>query len=784
MLAELLICEPPPAALARYEAHRRALRDELGVDPGPQLQALHQRLLQGETPAVRRGVAHDPNPLLGRAADIAAVTALLHSARVTSIVGAGGLGKTRLAHVVSREAGLRVVHLVGLAGIAADADVAAEVASALGVGEVRAGRPTGSADVLPGLVEALSTGPALLVLDNCEHVVDGAAELVRALVAMVRDLRVLTTSRTPLGLSSESVYLLPELPLPTAVELFGQRARAARPGVELPAAAVEELCRRLDGLPLAVELAAARVRVMTVGEIARRLDDRFALLRGGSRDAPQRHRTLHDVVDWSWNLLPDDARAAMRALSVFPGGFSADAAAYVVGHPDVLEHLVDQSLLTVTDGPSGARFRMLETVREFSTAHRERAEETTRATDGLLTWAREFGVAHHESPFGPDPFAALGRIRADQDNLGHALRIGGEREDGPTVAATAAVLASLWTVELNNGRVLGLVAESSRVLSHFRPGPALVDVTRTAAALLAAHSLLLEGPTATRALVVLRRLPRAAPRTFVPAVATVLEALPAVMQGPDRAGLDTLCGSAEPLVAGIAGIVSCYFRASEGDLDGAVAAAERMVSALDEQPTRWLQVVAHSVISDLYVQTEDGDAALLHANAAIGRLTELGAWTGADQFQWSVLLAHMVRGAVDEAAQILDAGVPARELDEESSSLPYAVGVQAEVMLARGAIDKGLQRWRLAVDRLSIDRTPVLGAVAGKIEVMAAAVLAHARHGRLDVVAGVPARLRGELHAVLADPAIEVPCYLLGFPVCGTALLASAPSRAGRPGRA
>src|SRR5262249_4606276 len=159
--------------------------------------------------------------------------------------------------------------------------------------------------------------------DNCEHVIKGAAELVRALVSATSEVRVLTTSRAPLGLSSESVYPLPELDLPTAAELFAQRARAARPGIHLPADTVAGVVGNLDGLPLAIELAAARVRVMSVSEIAERLTDRFALLRGGLRDAPERHRTLQDVVDWSWHLLRPAEQSAMRALSIFPGGFTA-----------------------------------------------------------------------------------------------------------------------------------------------------------------------------------------------------------------------------------------------------------------------------------------------------------------------------------------------------------------------------------------------------------------------------------------------------------------------------
>jgi predicted ATPase len=518
ILLELLRSEAatsgPSAALARYDDYRRALRDELGTDPGPALQALYQQLLQGEAPVVRRGIPHEPNTLLGRDDDIAAVTALLRTSRVTSIIGPGGLGKTRLANAVSRRAEQRAVYVVGLAGVTADEDVAGEVASVLGVGEARPGQLGAPRDVLHGIVDTLGSGSVLLVLDNCEHVINGAAELVRALVSMTADLRVLTTSRAPLGLSSESVYPLPELSLRTSVELFEQRARAARPGIDLPAEPVTELCGHLDGLPLAVELAAARVRIMSVAEIARGLDDRFALLRGGPRDAPERHQTLHAVVDWSWSLLDDAGRDAMRMLSVFPGGFTAEAAGRLLGAraPDLLDRLVAQSLLKVAETPAGTRFAMLETVREFSTARRDQAGESARATEALLAWARDFGMAHHDAPFGADAFAPLARIRAEQDNLVHALRLALATPDTETVAATVAVLGALWTIESNYSRMATLVADTAWPLSHFRPGPGLVDVTRTALAMSASYAYLIQGLGATRWLVALRRLPPAARR--------------------------------------------------------------------------------------------------------------------------------------------------------------------------------------------------------------------------------------------------------------------------------
>ena len=572
VLLELLRCEAetlgPSVALARYDAYRRALRDELGSDPGAALQAEYQQLLLGETPVVRHGVAHEPNPLLGREADVAAVMALLHTSRVTSIVGPGGLGKTRLAHVVSRRAEQRVVHFVALAGIGTDDDVAREVASVLGVGESRR-TPSGPlavpADVLTGIADALGPGPALLVLDNCEHVVRGAAELTRALVSMTRDLRVLTTSRAPLDLSSESVYLLPELDLSTAVELFGQRARAARPGVALPADVVEELCRHLDGLPLAVELAAARTRVLSVPDIARRLDDRFALLRGGTRDAPQRHRTLQAVVDWSWNLLDPAGQAAMRALSVFPDGFTAAAAEHVLGAEAVqsLEELVDQSLLELTEADAGTRFRMLETVREFSAARRESAGETDDAMSGFLDWARAYGVAHHESVFGADPYAAVRSIRLEQDNLVHAMRHALARDDGATVAATAAVLGAMWVVESHYTRMAALVEETAWTLSHFRPEPAEVEVARTATSICTAITFMFQGPRAVRSLVALRRLPPAPPTTLARALAVVFGAVP-VTGDAGRSALQALCDSGEPLLAGVANWVATYLLGGRG----------------------------------------------------------------------------------------------------------------------------------------------------------------------------------------------------------------------------
>jgi hypothetical protein len=195
------------------------------------------------------------------------------------------------------------------------------------------------------------------------------------------------------------------------------------------------------------------------------------VLRGGARDAPQRHRTLHAVIDWSWNLLDPAGQAAMRALSVFPGGFTADAARHLLGADilPVLEQLADQSLLKVVDTASGARYRMLETVREFAAAHREDAGETERVTGRFLAWARDFGVAHHDSVLTGDDLPAFELVRAEQDNLVQALRHGLDHKDAGTVAAVSAVLGGLWMVESGFARLIALAGDTARILPPFRP---------------------------------------------------------------------------------------------------------------------------------------------------------------------------------------------------------------------------------------------------------------------------------------------------------------------------
>ncbi|MFE0678478.1 ATP-binding protein [Streptomyces sp. NPDC058867] len=780
VLAELLRCEAATAgraaALSRYDAYRRRLRDELGTDPGPALRSVHQELLRADAAPVRHGVPHEPNPLLGRENDIAAVSGLLRESRVVSVVGPGGLGKTRLSHAVSRAAEQAVVHFVSLAGVTADADVAGEVASAVGVGEGR--QFSGGADKGPadGIAGALGAGPALLVLDNCEQVIGGAADLVQALVSRSRELRVLTTSRAPLGLSSEAVYALPELSAATAAELFAQRARAARPGVELDAEQVAGICRHLDGLPLAVELAAARVRVLSVADISRRLQDRFALLRGGARDAPERHRTLQAVVEWSWNLLEPEGRAALRALSVFPGGFTADAAEYLLGGDpdtlDLLEQLAGQSLIKVGDSPSGVRFHMLETLREFSAARRAEAGEDDAVTDRFVSWAREFGRAHHDVLFRSEPLTHWRLVRSEQDNLVTALRHALARADGPTTAALTAVLACLWATDNSYARLARLAGDTGGPLSHFHPGPEDLEPARSAAAICAASLFMGHGPHAVRHLVTLRRLPPAPPDTLLRALGILLCAVPD-MYPPRYTRLQELCDSPAPLLAGIAAGVAGYVWESEHDTERALDCSRRMLRELGPLRNPAMQMLGHGRISELCLQSERGDEAYEHLRAALEELAEFGDWSDSAGIRWALVLACLQRGEIDEAEYWRELAARDRQT-QTADVLTLDLPARAEIALARGLTEVGLGLWRQAVEQLRTDG-PDRGddpfVDTWELQVRAATLAAHAQHGRLEPVVRLVGDLRERLLAKLTGSAGDGPTPA-DLPAYGTVLLA------------
>ncbi|MER7993329.1 BTAD domain-containing putative transcriptional regulator, partial [Micromonospora chalcea] len=459
-------------ALLVYRRTADALADALGTDPSPELSALHVALLRGET--VRREDTRRTNlraeltSFVGRDADLAAVGALVAEHRLTTLTGPGGSGKTRLA----TETGRRLtgdlpdgVWLVEFAAVSADGDVVQATISGLGLRDALLG-DAGSAEPVDRLVAAIRDREMLLILDNCEHVVEAAAALAYRLLGECRRLRILATSREPLGITGEALWPVAPLGLPggdataaevessPAVRLLRDRAAAVRRDLAYDghtSATMARICRALDGMPLAIELAAARLRAMSVDQLATRLDDRFRLLTGGSRTALPRHRTLRAMVDWSWELLSDAERAVLRRLSVFSGGAGLDAAERVcaggaVAPADVLDlltALTEKSLL-VAAGDAGPRYRMLGTIKEYAAQRLAEAGEADTARRAHLAYFTALAETAEPRLRRADQLTWLARLDAEHDNITAAMRGALAAGEGPEAMRLAAGAGWYW----------------------------------------------------------------------------------------------------------------------------------------------------------------------------------------------------------------------------------------------------------------------------------------------------------------------------------------------------
>jgi predicted ATPase/DNA-binding SARP family transcriptional activator len=417
-------------ALDAYRVARKTLLEDLGVEPGPELRQLEAAILQQDPELsppervrpVKGNLPAPPTALVGRELELAAVTGLLRrgDVRLVTLTGAGGTGKTRLALEAAWELARTLAdggYFVDLAPLEDPDDVVPAIAHALPLGE---GRGT----TLDSIKEALRDRTALLLLDNFERV-DAAAPVVSELLAAAPGLAVLVTSRSVLRLSGEHEYPVPPLAQNEAVALFVARAEAVRHGFRLGAdnaAAVAEICVAVDGLPLAVELAAARVRQLEPSELADRLSERFAVLTEGPRDHPTRHQTLRATIEWSHDLLDEEERDVFAALGVFAGGWTAEDAEAVCKAPaEALDRLADRSLLR----RDGNRYSMLETIREYAV---ERLEARKNAERLRRRHAVRFGALAEEAAAvlwdpvqGPRRVEWLDRLELEYGNLRAAL---------------------------------------------------------------------------------------------------------------------------------------------------------------------------------------------------------------------------------------------------------------------------------------------------------------------------------------------------------------------------
>ncbi|WP_067177933.1 ATP-binding protein [Microtetraspora niveoalba] len=425
-------------ALVVFEETRRRLAEELGADPSADLVALHRELLSADSSP---SPAAPPAPLttfVGRAEDMAEVAELLRVARLVTLVGPGGVGKTRLSVEVARgEAG--DVCFVELAASGDGDGLARTLLGALGLRENGLHIGGGSPGPVDRLITALADRGILLVLDNCEHLVEEVAALAARLLAACPRLRILATSREPLGIIGEALWQVRPLGDDAAARLFTERADAVRRGYAPDPRLVRRICTALDNLPLAVELAAARLRTLDIDDLAGRLDDRLEVAARGTRTPEERHRTLRAVVAWSWDLLSEPERRAARRFTVFAGGATADSVARVCGADGrTLESLVDKSLLEV----AGGRYRMLETIRAYGAERLDAAGEREPVRRAHARHVLELVRAADPHLRRAEQLEWLEGLAAEHGNLQAAVRWA---VDAPEVETALELLASSLT---------------------------------------------------------------------------------------------------------------------------------------------------------------------------------------------------------------------------------------------------------------------------------------------------------------------------------------------------
>jgi non-specific serine/threonine protein kinase len=459
------------AALHQYEECKRLLRQELDVKPSPETAALHEWIKQTPStyPALEARLTNLPIPLtsfIGRQQEIGEVKEILSNMRLLTLTGAGGSGKTRLAIQVANESLGSFkdgVWWVELAALTNETLVSQAVAKTLGV-QGNAQQP-----LVESLVNYLRSKQLLLVLDNCEHLLTPCAQLATVLLSVCPHLKIVATSRESLGILGERSWQVPSMLLPKnqtlpvsellirfeGIRLFCERAIAVKADFTLTeqnASIVIEICQRLDGIPLAIEMAAARVQVLPVKEIAARLDERFNLLTLGDRIVLPRHQTLHALIDWSYELLPPDERILLKRLSVFAGGFTLDAAEKVCSYDelqqnqvlDLLSHLISKSLVMVEVKVGDARYRMLDTIREYAREKLLMSIETESVQNRHLEYYLILTENAEPRLHGSDQLAWFNRLESEHDNLRAALEWSMMGDRNAMGLKLAGALYSFW----------------------------------------------------------------------------------------------------------------------------------------------------------------------------------------------------------------------------------------------------------------------------------------------------------------------------------------------------
>jgi len=654
--------------LAAYERLRARLAEDLGVDPSPPLRQAHQRLLAltdastAPRPPRRTNLRTALTSFLGRDDEVKRISTLLDGGRLATVVGPGGAGKTRVAGVAAGQWLDRMadgVWLIELAPVTDPSNIPLAILTGLGiVADQVIERPVDTArkPTIERLIDTLADAEALLVLDNCEHLIAAVAAVVDQLLGRCPAVRILATSREPLGIDGEGLCMLAPLTLPDSeadpaealsypsVQLFADRARAVTAGFDVTAATVGhvvQIVRRLDGLPLAIELAAARLRALPVEEIAGRISDRFRLLTGGSRIAMPRHRTLRAVVEWSWDLLTESERLLAERLAIFPSGATV-ASAQAICADDALPAsdilplliaLVDKSLLKASpDSP--VRYQMLETIREYGIERlAERSELATLRLRHAQLFA-ELARTHVSGLRGQDQLTHLRVLEVERDNLLSALAFLCDAGRPEEAAELAYPLTWYWTM-------LGRHAEAVRWLRLVldTAGPAASPALIMVAAMLELNRLAADfgslsadaDDARTDRLVKLYRAMGEldpADDPLLPLVRAILTFFGGIDDGTEAA-LAPAVESADPWVAASALMFRANLWENLGDLERMRADATRSRQLFAELGDRWGTASAGVALAQLMILDGDLDAAIAEYEQAAGYLAAFGARTDA-----------------------------------------------------------------------------------------------------------------------------------------------------------
>ncbi|MEV6609435.1 BTAD domain-containing putative transcriptional regulator [Kutzneria sp. NPDC051319] len=710
-------------ALATFRRARSTLVEQLGVEPGTRLRSLESAILADEPvqeppvslqAVVSVGLPAELTSFVGREEELAKLGGMFAGGRLVTLAGTGGVGKSRLALRCAGQLAASVqggVRLVELAGLRDRALVPHAVAEALGVRDQSGRSPV---DVL---VDVLRDRDVLVVLDNCEHLLEACADFVTALLRGCPRLLMLVTSRQPLGVEGEQVLIVPPMPVEhAAMRLFAERARDAVLDFEVTAdnvRIVENLCRRLDGIPLAIELATLVLRTLSPSQLLSRLDDRFALLSGARRGVMARHQTIRAAVEWSFELCTPAERLLWSQLSVFAGSFDLEAVEQVCGGDYVLSlvaRLVDKSVLSSQTVGGVVRYRLLETLRQFGAEQLLADGFTETLRRRHLAWCQRLASWGEKEWFGPNQAVVFTRIHLDRANLRAALEFGLESDP----AAGLRLAGTLWFYWIG----CGVFAEGRRWLDALLGLP-FRGYERHKALWVNGYVATLQGDTPA-AIGMLDEC-RAQSDDLVAVAYSIYVRGAAAIFTDDLVAGTALFAEANQRLTGLGQLDSNVVMtkvalamtvAFTGDLPTTVALAQDAHAVAEQHGEQWALAYAHYVLGFAACLQGALGQAVAHAKKCLAIKQTFNDLLGiALSVELLALLAAMV-GEAERAAQLLGAvagiwphvGVPL------FGSRNFAAPHEQCEQLARQALgDRGYELAFAVGSRLSIDDAVALG---------------------------------------------------------------------------